>query len=354
MNGWDREYLQNKENYLKLFDDIMTREQETNVEFLENTIKEIIGRKHVVAVNSGTDALHFALISHNIKPNDEVLVSNFSWISTASCISMIGATPVFCDVELDTYHMSLESIKKMYSDKTRAIIYPHLFGNMSDTKDIIKFCKERNIIFIEDACQALGSSFNNIKAGTLGNCSTFSFNANKVIAGIAGGGAFLTDDEEKANTVKKLRRMGRNKDFEILGRNSRMILFNAEVINFRLQKLNHYKKQRQKIADFYNKSLKNLPIIFPNVSINCDNIYHRYTLRLKDKKTRNLLKDRLKTSIHYDKPLSENSMYKFIDYKSDDCKNTKTICDTILSLPNHPWLTLEEQTKVLNIIEMSV
>lgn len=354
MNGWDREYLQNKESYLKLFDNIMTREQETNVEFLENTIKEIIGRKHVVAVNSGTDALHFALMSHNIKPNDEVLVSNFSWISTASCISMVGATPVFCDVELDTYHMSLDSIKKMYSDKTRAIIYPHLFGNMSEVKDILMFCKEKNIIFIEDACQALGSSLNNIKAGTIGDCSTFSFNANKVIAGVAGGGAFLTDDEEKANVVKKLRRMGKDKDFELLGRNSKMLLFNAEVINFRLQKLNNFKKLRQKIADFYNKSLKNLPIKFQNISDNCDHVYHKYTIRLKDKNTRDLLCDRLKTSIHYNKPISENSMYKNINYRSDDCKNTKVICDTILSLPNHPWLTLEEITEVLNTIEMSI
>jgi dTDP-4-amino-4,6-dideoxygalactose transaminase len=354
MNGWDREYLQNKEDYLKLFESIMSREQETNVDFLENNIKKIVNRKHVVIVNNGTDALHFALMSHNIKPNDEVLVSNFSWISTASCISMVGATPVFCDVNIDTYHMSLESIKKMYSDKTRAIIYPHLFGNMSDTKDIIEFCKEKNIVFIEDACQALGSSLNNIKAGTIGNCSAFSFNANKVIAGIAGGGAFLTDDDSKASMVKKLRRMGKDKDFELLGRNSKMLLFNAEVINYRLQKLNNYKNQRQKIADFYNKSLHQLPIDFQNISKDCDHVYHKYTIRLKDKKTRDFLLDKLKTSIHYDRPISENSMYNNIVYRSDNCKNTKIICDTILSLPNHPWLTIEEQSKISNIIMMSI
>jgi len=354
MNGWDREYLQNKEVYLKLFDNIMSREQETNVDFLEGNIKKVINRKYAVVVNSGTDALHFALISHNIKPNDEVLVSNFSWISTASCISMVGAIPVFCDVELNTYHMCLDSIKKMCSNKTRAIIYPHLFGNMSCIKDILLFCKEKNIIFIEDSCQALGSSLNDLKAGTIGDCSTFSFNANKVIAGIAGGGAFLTDCEKKADIVKKLRRMGKNKDFELLGRNSKMLLFNAEVINFRLQKLNEYKKQRQKIANFYNTSLKKLPIKIQSVSNDCDNVYQRYTIRLKDKKTRDFLCDRLKANIHYDKPLSENSMYKNIQYKSDDCKNAKTICDTILSLPNHPWVTIDEQNKILNIIEMSL
>lgn len=340
MNGWDREYLQNKDSYQLLFDNIMVREQEANVEFLEESIKNIVNRKYVVVVNSGTDALYFSLLSHNIKNGDEVLVTNFSWISTAACISMVGATPVFCDIDLNTYHMSLESIKRMYSDKTKAIIYPHLFGNVSDTKDIVEFCKEKNIIFIEDACQSIGAN----QAGTIGHCSAFSFAANKPIAGIAGGGAFLTDDEEKANTVKKLRRMGKGNDFEILGRNSKMLLFNAEVINFRLKKIKTFQNQRQAIARSFNRELKNLPIL---IQENSNHIYNRYVIRFNDKKTRDIIKEKLNAQIHYDKPISENSMYKNISYRKDDCKNTQLVCDTILSIPNHPWLTLEETTKIL-------
>jgi dTDP-4-amino-4,6-dideoxygalactose transaminase len=343
MNGWDREYLQNKESYQLLFDNIMTREQETNVEFLEESIKNIVNRKYVVVVNSGTDALHFSLISHNIKKGDEVLVTNFSWISTAACISMVGATPVFCDIDLDTYHMSLESIKRMYSDKTKAIIYPHLFGNMSDTKDIIEFCKEKNIVFIEDACQSIGAE----QAGTIGDCSAFSFAANKPIAGIAGGGAFLTNDEDKANIVKKLRRMGKGNDFELLGRNSKMLLFNAEVINFRLRKLKTFQNQRQIIAKSFNRELKSLPIITQE---NPNHIYNRYVIRFNDKKTRDLIKEKLNAQIHYEKPISENYMYKKISHRKDDCRNAKLVCDTILSIPNHPWLTLEETTKILTTI----
>ena len=343
MNGWDREYLQNKESYQLLFDNIMICEQEANVEFLEESIKNIVNRKYVVAVNSGTDALHFSLLSHNIKKGDEVLVTNFSWISTAACISMVGATPVFCDIDLNTYHMSLESIKRMYSDKTKAIIYPHLFGNVSDTKDIVEFCKEKNIIFIEDACQSIGAK----QAGTIGHCSAFSFAANKPIAGIAGGGAFLTDDEEKANTVKKLRRMGKGDDFEILGRNSKMLLFNAEVINFRLKKLKTFENQRQVISRSFNRELKNLPII---IQENPNHIYSKYVIRFNDKKTRDIIKEKLNAQVHYDKPISENSMYQNISYRQDDCKNTQLVCDTILSIPNHPWLTLEETTKILTTI----
>ena len=128
MTGWDREYLANKNEYLKLFDNVMQKENERNVEFLEKRIAKTIGRKFAVAVNSGTDALHFSLIVNNIGPGDEVLVTNFSWISSASVVSMAGATPVFCDVDLETNHMSIDSIKRMYSDKVKAIIYPHLFG----------------------------------------------------------------------------------------------------------------------------------------------------------------------------------------------------------------------------------
>ena len=160
MDTWYKDYKENSEEYLELFNEVMQDKQEQNVEFLEKSIKDITRREHAVAVNNGTDALHFALISLGIKPGDEVLVSNFSWISTASCISMIGAIPVFCDIDISSYHMSLDSVKKMYSDKTKAVIYPHLFGNMSDTTDIQKFCQD--VPFIEDACQALGSSFNNV------------------------------------------------------------------------------------------------------------------------------------------------------------------------------------------------
>jgi dTDP-4-amino-4,6-dideoxygalactose transaminase len=149
MTGWDREYLENKEEYLKLFDSSMQKEQERNIEFLEKKLK-------AVACSSGTDALTFSLLSLDLKPDDEVLVTNFSWISSASCVSLAGATPVFCDVDLDTYHISFDSILNMVSDKTKAIVYPFLFGSISDTTEIQAFCKENGIVFIEDACQALG------------------------------------------------------------------------------------------------------------------------------------------------------------------------------------------------------
>ena len=344
MNGYKKEYLANKEEYLNLFNSVMQEDQEQNVEFLEKSLTDITGRKYAIACSNGTDALHFALISLNLKPDDEVLTTNFSWISTASCISMVGATPVFCDINILNYHMSLDSIKRMYSDKTKAIVYPHLFGNMSDTKDIIDFCKEKNIAFIEDAAQSLGSSLNGVQAGSIGDVSTLSFNANKVVAGIAGGGAILTDDKDKAKLFKKLRRHGNN---EVLGYNSKMLLLNAKFIDYRLQKMKEWQSKRQSIAKQYDKQLQEYVTI---QQTNADHNYHKYVIRLQNKEVRDRLKEKLGAKVHYDKPLSENKMYENIKHKKDSTFISKIVCDSILTLPIHAYMSPQEVDNIINTI----
>ena len=346
MDSWHKDYLLNKEEYLKLFDTTMQKEQETNVEFLEKSLIKLTGRNYAVVCSNGTDALHFSLISLGIKPGDEVITTNFSWISTASCISMVGATPVFCDIDISSYHLSLDSIKNMYSDKTKAIVYPHLFGNMSETKDIIDFCKEKNIAFIEDAAQSIGASLNDIKAGSIGDISTLSFNANKVIAGISGGGAVLTDNKLHAETIRKLRKHGNN---EMLGYNSKMLLMNATFIDHRLKKINEYQTKRQAIAKKYDEQLKDHVIIQPTTN-GLNHNYHKYVIRLPNREIRNELKDKLNAKVHYDKPLSENIMYNSIYHRTDSMYNSKTTSDTILTLPIDPFMTDAEISKVVNII----
>ena len=361
MTGWDREYLENKEEYLKLFDSVMQKEQERNIEFLEKSLKELTGRKFAVACSSGTDALLFALIGLDIQPEDEVLVTNFSWISSASCVSLAGAIPVFCDVDLDTYHISLDSIKRMVSDKTKAIVYPFLFGSISDTTEIQSFCKENDIAFIEDACQALGSTYDGKKAGSIGDISTLSFNANKQVAGIAGGGCVLTDDEEQAILFRKLRKHG---DHEVLGYNSKMLGMNAEFINYRLTKMNEWNTKRQEIAKEYTRylwwfyqagdkidKLNDAPVhITPPVD-GLYHTYHKYVVRFNTEFMRDQIKNRIEGSnIHYSKPIYEHAMYKNITHRRDECPNCKLICETILTLPMNPYLTEDEINEVINTI----
>ena len=346
MTGWNREYLANKEEYLKIFDGAMQQEQEQNVEFLEKSLTKITGRKYAVACNSGTDALHFALISLGIDSRYDVLTTQFSWIATASCISMVGARPVFCEPNILTYHMDLDSIKRMWTPRVKAIVYPHLFGSMSDTKEILDFCKEKEIAFIEDAAQSLGASLNGVQAGSIGDVSCLSFNANKVVAGIAGGGAILTDDKDKAELFRKLRRHGNN---EVLGRNSKMLMLNACFINFRLKKMNEWISKRQEIAKQYDEQLKDYVTIQPTTN-GLNHNYHKYVIRLQNKKVRDMVKDKLGAKVHYDKPLSENTMYKKIAHRKDKTFISKIICDTILTLPIHPYMKQEEIDEVINTI----
>jgi dTDP-4-amino-4,6-dideoxygalactose transaminase len=349
-DGWDREYKENKESYLELFDNFMSQlNYEDNEEF-ECNLAERINRKYCVSVASATDALHFSLLAHGIGVGDEVLVTDFSWISSAACASMTGATPVFCDIDLDSYHMSLDSIKRMYNDKVKAIVYPHLFGNMTDTSEIQKFCREKNVLFIEDAAQSLGSSLNGVRAGTIGDTSVFSFNSNKVIAGINGGGVILTDDNNIAKRVKTIRRHGKNNDFSMLGYNSRMYVLNAKIINLRMQNLEQNQERRQDIAKKYNKAFADLPIITQRMNNGLNHNYHKFVIRLKDKETRQRVKQALNASIHYEIPLSNNSMYKNIVYRRDTCVSSKLVSDTIVSLPIHPWLTDDEIQYIINIV----
>ena len=350
-DGWDREYAENKDAYIEIFDIFMKQLNYENAEDFEKQIAEYVGRKHVVSVACATDALGFSLMSHGIGTGAEVLVTDFSWISSSSCISMTGATPVFCDIDLDSYHISLDSIKRMVSPRTKAIIYTHLFGNMVDVTEIIEFCKENKIFFIEDAAQSLGSSYNKVKAGSIGHCSSFSFNTNKVIAGINGGGVFMTDNEDIANIVKKLRRHGKDKDFEMIGYNSRMYVLNSMIIKQRMKNIVETQKTRQEIAQKYNEAFKDLPVITQKPSPILDHNFHKYTVRFENKDIRKKVKNVLGLSIHYERPLSENSMYEHLKYRKDDCKNAKLVADTIVSLPIHAWLKEEEINKIIDTVK---
>jgi dTDP-4-amino-4,6-dideoxygalactose transaminase len=221
---------------------------------------------------------------------------------------------------------------------------------MVDTTEIQEFCNDNNILFIEDAAQSLGSSLNGIKAGTIGDCSVISFNSNKVIAGINGGGVVLTDNDYVAKRIKMIRRHGKDKDFAILGFNSRMYVFNAQIINLRMKKMEQNQSIRQSIAKRYNEAFKDLPVYVQSPIQGLNHNFHKYTIRFHDKETRKRIKTALNASIHYETPLSENNMYSNIKFRKDNCTNSKLVSNTILSLPIHAWLTNEEIQTIINSV----
>ncbi len=335
MTGWEIEYYKNQNDYIKLFNEVLQQKQETDISFLEDRLAKMHDRKYAVACSSGTDALHLimlALRNYGVVPGEEVLVPDFSWISTASCVAMTDAMPIFCDIDLDSYHMSLNSMKHMCGGHTMAIVYPHLFGNMSDTTEIEEWCEKKDLLFVEDACQSIGASYNGRKAGSIGIASALSFNANKNIAGIAGGGAILTDQQDIADYCRKARQHG-NGDF--LGYNSKMLLLNARVIDYRLNKMQEWQFHRQKSAELYDDALRDLPVVIQGDK-NVNHNYHKYVVRFESKEIRDKVQRAIGAAVHYDKPLSENAMWEDINHEADETPNAKLVCDTILTLPlNH-------------------
>ena len=222
---------------------------------------------------------------------------------------------------------------------------------MSDTSELEKFCKEKKIIFIEDSAQSLGSSLNGQKAGTIGDTSVFSFNSNKVIAGVNGGGVVMTDDEKLAKRIKMIRRHGKNKDFSMLGYNSRMYVLNAMIIKQRLKFYKENQLVRQNIANIYNEAFADLPLKIQENGNGLIHNYHKYVIRTENKDTRKMLKNALKASIHYETPLSKNSMYNTMNMRKDDCVSSKIASDTVLSLPVHAWLEEHEVNYVIDTVK---
>ena len=335
--AWDIDFKKHQVEYLELYK--RNSLEPFDVEKLESRLAKIAGRHYAVTVSNATDALYFSLLCNNIGTGDEVLVSDFSWISTASCISMAGATPVFCDID-DDYHISLESIERMMSPKVKALIFTPLFGNMSDMTDIVNYCNKNNIVLIEDSAQALGSKYNGQPAGSFGDISSYSFNDNKVIGGISGGGVLLTDNKDKAELAIKLRRHGRG---EMLGLNSQMYPINAAIINFRLNRMDDLQFMRQRVGSMYDEAFG----ITPNNNVN--NNRHKYVYRCKSEETRNLIKNEIDGKVHYPQ-ISKNPMYNSIKHRKDNCINSEAASKTVVSLPIHPYMEEEEIEKVINTV----
>jgi dTDP-4-amino-4,6-dideoxygalactose transaminase len=306
------------------------------------------GAKYCVGVGSGTDALWLTLLALGIGPGDEVIVPANTYIATAFAVSHTGAKPVFCDVSMDNYTMETKYIKKVLTDRTKAIIPVHLYGQPVHVKPLLKF----GLPVIEDCAQATGAVVFGKKVGTIGTAGAFSFYPTKNLGGLGQGGAVITDDRDIARSIRELGNVGRTEgswhSYSWTGFNSRLDAVNAEFLRLSLKKLDEWNARRFEAAMYYEDLLNTIADIV-HVPF-CDGIvfepvFHLYEIQLKSKSIRDKLKDYLDkngvgTGLHYPIPCHKQIMYRR-KYDSK-CPNAEKLADRLLSLPMHPFLQPEQ------------
>ncbi|MBA4603650.1 DegT/DnrJ/EryC1/StrS family aminotransferase [Thermoactinomyces mirandus] len=349
--GLNKAYVEQKNKILYIIDSTLTKEEflrGQSVQQLEKECSIVLERKYAIAVNSGTDALLLSLRSLGIGKGDEVIVSAFSFIASVSPILMVGATPVFIDIDPETYLMDLEKLESAITAKTKAIIAVQLYGQCIDPAQLESIAEKYNLWLIEDAAQAFGSERGNKVAGSIGNISAVSFDVSKVVGGLTTGGMVLTDDYELYTVATKLRSHGRDSttgDFRKLGYNSQMSSINAAVLIWKISQEEKRRERRIGLAQRYMKNLVHLPEIKCTTIVdNGVHNFHKFVIRAnhRDDLKEFLKKTGIETKIHYIKPLPH---YEFIKEKSriySDIVHTEKASKEVLSLPIYPELQEEE------------
>lgn len=276
------------------------------VTLFKNKLQKYLNVKHVIPCANGTDALQITLMSLNLNPGDEIITADFTFASTVEVIHLLGLQSVLIDVDYNTFNLSIDSLKKALTSKTKVIIPIHLFGQCSNMEEIMNCAKKNNLYVIEDTAQALGSEYiflNGIrkKAGTIGTVGTTSFFPSKNLGGYGDGGAVYTNDDELANKIKAIANHGMYKKYyhDILGVNSRLDALQAVVLNEKLTYLDFYNKSRIKVANYYdNKLNKCKDLIIPTRYKYSTHIFHQYTLKIKNGKRKKLQMYLLKKKFH--------------------------------------------------------
>jgi len=315
-----------------------------HVESFENDFANFIGSSNAIGVNSGTSALHLALLACDIGPGDEVIAPAMTFLATVSAIKYSGATPVLVDVEKDTYCINPELIEEAITEKTKAIIVVHLYGHAANVRAIRKIAQKYNLVIIEDAAQAHGASMEGIKCGKLGDIAAFSFYPGKNLGACGEAGAVVTDDQVKADKVRAMRDWGQidkgNHHYE--GFNYRMDGLQGAFLGIKLKHLKKWTSSRIDIAQQYKESLNGVEnIILPQTRKDCIHVFHIFAILVSQ---RDQILERMKAigihcGIHY--PVSihlHRNMYD-LGYSLGDFPVAEMIASKELSLPLHPYLS---------------
>lgn len=320
----------------------------------EEKIAVYCGCKYAIGVSSGTDALLVSLMALEIKPGDEVITTPFTFFSTAGSIARLEAKPVFVDVDLDSYNIDPSRIEEKITEKTRAIIPVHLFGQVAQMKPIMGIAKRKTIAVIEDAAQAIGAMQDGIKCGNFGDFGCFSFYPSKNLGGFGDGGLVTTNNKNLAERVKLLRNHGENPRYfyQAIGGNFRLDGIQGAVLCVKLKYLDKWNEKRRQNAALYNSIFADSPVKIPKIDSNNVSTYHQYTVTApeRDQLQKFLAKNGISSVVFYPKPLHLQDCFRELGYKEGSLPVAERLCGEVLSLPVFPELTAGQIEYVANTV----
>tara|TARA_B100001778_G_C18597942_1_gene635735 strand:- start:2004 stop:3134 length:1131 start_codon:yes stop_codon:yes gene_type:complete len=333
------------------------------VKEFQNNLQEYLGVKHVIPCANGTDALQIALMALDLKIGDEVITTNFSFASTIEVILLLGLKPVVIDIDPRTFNINPDLIQDKISNKTKAIIPVHLFGQSCRMEEILEISNKNNIQVIEDNAQALGSKYkfsNSQKqmSGTIGDIATTSFYPTKNLGCYGDGGAILTNSDNLAYKMRGIVNHGMYERYyhDEIGVNSRLDSIQAAILNVKLKYLDKYNKKRQEAAQLYNLAFKNIEQIeVPFIESDSDShVYHQYTLKIKNGKRDELIdhlsKNNIPFGVFYPLGFHEQKAYKQEFFSDIDFPVTNIVKNQVISLPMHTELTKRQINFISNTI----
>ena len=318
-----------------------------NVEQFEKEFAKYSGAKYGIGVNSGTEALHLALLAVDVKRGDEVITVSNTAIPTVCAIELAQARPVFADIDPDTFCMDINSLEEKITPRTKVIIPVHLYGHPVDMKPLSILAAKYKVKIIEDACQAHGATYQGRKVGSFGDAGCFSFYPTKNLGAYGDGGIVLTDNPKIKERIRLFRNYGQKKKYFCIskGMNSRLDELQAAILRVKLKYLNEWNKARLEKAKLYIKLLSgNENVILPNEKKYASHVYHLFVIRAqkRDYLRRWLLKRKIKTEIHYPVPIHLQPAYAYLGIKRGSLPFTEKYAKEIVSLPIYPELKSSE------------
>ncbi len=335
-----------------------------DVKLFEEELQEYMGVKHVVSCANGTDALQLAMMALALKPGDEVITTNFTFIATVEVVALLGLKLVIVDPDPGSFNISVEAVRKAITPKTKAIVPVHLFGQCADMESLMEIAKKYNLYIIEDAAQATGADYffrdgTTKKAGTIGHIGTTSFFPSKNLGCYGDGGALYTNDDAFAKKLRSIANHGMKVryHYDDIGVNSRLDTIQAAILRVKLKHLSHFNSARRAVADLYDEAFaKCHSLSVPERVSYSSHIFHQYTIRVKNGKRDDLKKylesKKIPSMVYYPGPLHMQEAYRYLGYRDNEFPVTTALCKEVLSLPMHPDMEQEQiDYIILNILK---